>query len=64
MYESILCARTDGGENAGEAEVVHGVQAQEMEKKLFLLFFTAQEGVSLIQLPVDMLHTYYTLHPQ
>lgn len=54
----MLCARTDGGEDAGEAEVVHRVQTQQMEKKLLLLFFAPEEGISLIQLPVDALNTF------
>lgn len=54
MYVCVFaCERTDGGEGAGEAEVVHCVQTQQMEKKLLLLFFTPQKGVALIQLPVD-----------
>lgn len=44
--------RTYGGEDAGKAEVVHCIQAQEMKEKLFLFLFAAQEGVPLVQLSV------------
>lgn len=42
---------TDGGEHAGEAEVVNGVKGQQMEEELLLLLLTAQEGIALVQLP-------------
>jgi len=44
---------TDGGEDAGEAEVVGGVERQQVEQELLLLLLRAQEGVALVQLPVD-----------
>lgn len=43
---------TDGGEDVGEAEVVDGVERQQVEEELLLLLLTAQEGVTLVQLPV------------
>lgn len=42
---------TDGGEDAGEAEVVDGVERQQVEEELLLLLLTAQEGVTLVQIP-------------
>lgn len=42
---------TDGGEDAGEAEVVDGVKREQMEKKLLLLLLAAQEGIALVKLP-------------
>lgn len=42
---------TDGGEDAGEAEVVDGVERQQVEEELLLLLLAAQEGVALVQLP-------------
>lgn len=47
---------TDGGEDAGEAEVVDGVEREQVEEELLLLLLTAQEGVTLVQLPVDRAH--------
>lgn len=41
---------TDGGEDVGEAEVVDGVERQQVEEELLLLLLTAQEGVTLVQL--------------
>lgn len=43
---------TDGGEDVGEAEVVDGVERQQVEEELLLLLLTAQEGVTLVQLSV------------
>lgn len=43
---------TNGGEYAGEAEVVNGVEGEQMEEELLLLLFTAEEGVALVELPV------------
>lgn len=47
---------TDGGENAGEAEIVDGVEREQVEEELLLLLLTSQEGVALVQLPVDTAH--------
>lgn len=47
---------TDGGEDAGEAEVVDGVEGQQVEEELLLLLLTAQEGVALVQLPGTQTH--------
>lgn len=44
---------TNGGEDAGEAEVVDSVEREQVEEELLLLLLTAQEGVTLVQLPVD-----------
>lgn len=43
---------TDGGEDAGEAEVVNSVEREQVEEELLLLLLAAQEGVTLVQLPV------------
>lgn len=43
---------TDGGEDVGEAEVVDGVERQQVEEELLLLLLAAQEGVTLVQLSV------------
>lgn len=49
---------TDGGEDAGEAEIVDGVEGQQVEEELLLLLLTAQEGVALVQLPGTHRHTH------
>lgn len=54
---SLSVGRTYGGEDAGKAEVVHSIQAQEMKEKLLFFLFAAQEGVTLVQLPVGTSHT-------
>lgn len=41
---------TDGGEDTGEAEVVHCVEGEKMVQKLFPFFLAAQKGVPLIKL--------------
>lgn len=43
---------TDGGEDTGEAEVVNGVEGEQVEEELLLLLLTAQEGIMLVELPV------------
>lgn len=48
---------TDGGEDAGKAEVVDSVEREQVEEELLLLFLTAQEGVTFVQLPVGKPHT-------
>lgn len=45
-------ARTDGGEDAGEAEIVHSVEGEQVEQKLLPFFLTEEERMRLIQLPV------------
>lgn len=45
--------RTDGGEDAGEAEVVNCVEREQVEEELFLLLLAAQEGITLVQIPVE-----------
>ena len=57
----VAVALTDGGENAGEAEIVHGVQTQQVKEELLLLLLTAQECIALIQLPVET-RTHSTHH--
>lgn len=47
---------TDGGEDAGEAEVVDGVEREQVEEELLFLLLAAQEGVALVQLPVAHRH--------
>lgn len=49
MLYSIDATLTDGGEDIGEAEVVHSIKGQKMVEKLLFLIITAQEGVSLVQ---------------
>lgn len=53
---SLSLGRTYGGEDAGKAEVVHCIQAQEMKEKLFFFLFAPQEGIPLVQLPVGTSH--------
>lgn len=43
---------TDGGEDACEAQIVHGVEREQVEQKLLPFFLTEQERVGFIQLPV------------
>lgn len=43
---------TDGGEDACKTEVVHSVERQQVEQKLFPFFLTEQECMRFIQLPV------------
>lgn len=43
---------TDGGEDACEAEIVHSVEREQMEQKLFPFFLAEQECMRLVQLPV------------
>lgn len=47
------CELTNGGEDAGEAEVVDGVEREQVEEELLLLLLAAQEGVALVQLPEE-----------
>lgn len=47
-----LTGLTDGGEDACEAEIVHGVERQQVEQELLALFLTEQESMSFIQLSV------------
>ena len=42
---------TDGGEDIGEAEVIHGAEREEVVEELLLLVVAAQEGIALVQLP-------------
>lgn len=49
---------TDGGEDVGEAEVVHRVEGEQVIEELLLLIITAQEGVTLVQLPVRARHPH------
>lgn len=51
FLRSRSCRLTDGGEHAGEAEIVHGVEGKEVVKKLFALLLATQESVTLVQLP-------------
>lgn len=39
---------TDGGEDAGKAEVVDCVEREQVEEELLFLLLTAQEGVALV----------------
>lgn len=39
---------TDGGEDAGKAEVVDCIEREQVEEELLFLFLTAQEGVALV----------------
>lgn len=50
MYR--LTGLTDGGEDACEAEIVHGVERQQVEEELLALFLTEQESMRFVQLPV------------
>lgn len=43
---------TDGGEDVGEAEVVHRIEGEQVIEELLLLIIAAQEGITLVQLPV------------
>lgn len=43
---------TDGCEDVGEAEVVHCIEGEQVIEELLLFIITAQEGVTLVQLPV------------
>jgi len=43
---------TDGCEDIGEAEVVHCVEGEQVIEELLLLVIAAQEGITLVQLPV------------
>lgn len=57
MVESYAASRccqglTDGGEDACEAEIVHSVEREQMEQKLFPFFLAEQECMGLVQLPV------------
>lgn len=47
-----LTELTDGGEGVGKTEVVHSVEGQQVEQKLFPFLLTEQERVRFIQLPV------------
>lgn len=49
---SRLTGLTDGGEDAGEAEIVHSVERQQVEQELLSFFLKEQERVRFIQLPV------------
>lgn len=42
---------TDGGEDVGEAEVVDGVEGEEVVEKLLLLVVAAEESVPFVQFP-------------
>lgn len=42
---------TDCGEDTREAEVIHGVEREQVIQKLFPLLFTAQESVTLVKFP-------------
>lgn len=42
---------TDGGEDAGEAEVVNSIEREQVEEELLLFLLISQEGVTLVQLP-------------
>lgn len=43
---------TDSCEDIGEAEVIDGIERQEVIEELLLLIVTAQEGIALVQLSV------------
>lgn len=43
---------TDSCEDIGEAEVVNGIEREEVIEELLLLIITAQEGIALVQLSV------------
>lgn len=43
---------TDGCEDVGEAEVVHCIEGEQVIEELLLLVIAAQEGITLVQLPV------------
>lgn len=43
---------TDSCEDVGEAEVVHRIEGEQVIEELLLLIITAQEGITLVQLPV------------
>lgn len=49
---------TDGGEDVGEAEVVHRVEGEQVIEELLLLIIAAQEGITLVQLPVRARHPH------
>lgn len=51
-YGVVMGELTDGREDTSEAEIVDRVEGEQMEEKLLLLFLTAEEGVTLVQLPV------------
>lgn len=51
FINSQSCRLTDGGEDAGEAEVVHGVERKKVVKELLPFFLTAEESVTLVKLP-------------
>lgn len=43
---------TDSCEDIGEAEVIDGIEREEVIEELLLLVVTAQEGIALVQLSV------------
>lgn len=43
---------TDSCEDIGEAKVIDGIEREEVIQELLLLVIAAQEGISLVQLPV------------
>lgn len=49
---------TDGGEDVGEAEVVHRVEGEQVIEELLLLIIAAQKGITLVQLPVRARHPH------
>lgn len=51
------CIFTCVSVSIGEAEVVHGVEGEQMIEKLFTFILASQEGIPLIQAPVITTHT-------
>lgn len=47
---------TDCGKDVGEAEVIHGVEGEEVVEKLLLLVVAAEEGVPFVEFS-DRKHT-------
>lgn len=46
---AIRLALTDCCKDVSETEIVHGVEGQQVVKKLLLLIITAKEGIALVQ---------------
>ena len=54
---------TDSREDIGEAEVIDGIEREEVIEELLLLVVTAQEGVALVEFSVGEEVTHQSLSP-
>lgn len=55
---------TDSREDIGEAEVIDGIEREEVIEELLLLVVTAQEGVALVEFSVREEVTHQSLSPK